>query len=134
MCAKSVKFDHVMKKFVSTINFIKSQALNHRQFQQFLEDVEAECGNLIYYCEVRWLSKGKMLKRLYDLRDEIATFMDMKGKIIPELSDDNWVRDLAFLVDLTMHFNDLNTKLQGQGQFVHHLYSHVKTFQKKLQL
>ena len=28
-----------------------------------------------------------------------------------------------------MHFNDLNTKLQGQGQFVHHLYSHVKTFQ-----
>ena len=75
-----------------------------------------------------------MLKRFYDLRDEIATFMDMKGKIIPELSDDNWVRDLAFLVDLTMHFNDLNTKLQGQGQFVHHLYSHVKTFQSKLQL
>ena len=75
-----------------------------------------------------------MLKRFYDLRDEIATFMDMKGKIIPELSDNNWVRDLAFLVDLTMHFNDLNTKLQGQGQFVHHLYSHVKTFQSKLQL
>ena len=116
-----------MKKVVSTVNFIKSQALNHRQFQQFLEDVEAECGDLIYYCEVRWLSKGKTLKRFYDRRDEIATFMDMKGKIIPELSD-NWVRDLAFLVDLTMHFNDLNTKLQGQGQFVHHLYSHVKTF------
>ena len=132
LCAKSVKFDHVMKKVVSTINFIKSRALNHRQFQQFLEDVEAECGDLIYYCEVRWLSKGKMLKRFHDLRDEIATFMDMKGKIIPELSDDNWVRDLAFLVDLTMHFNNLNTKLQEQGQFVHHLYSHVKTFQSKL--
>ena len=134
LCAKSVKFEHVMKKVISTINFIKSRALNHRQFQQFLEDVEAECRDLIYYCEVRWLSKGKMLKRFYDLKDEIATFMDMKGKIIPELSDDNWVRDLAFLVDLTMHFNDLNTKLQGQGQFVHHLYSHVKTFQSKLQL
>ena len=87
-----------MKKVVSTINFIKSRALNHRQFQQFLEDVEAEYGDLIYYCEVRWLSKGKVLKRFYDLRDEIATFMDMKGKIIPELSDDNWVRDLAFLL------------------------------------
>ena len=64
---------------------------------------------------MRWLSKEKMLKRFYDLIDEISTFMDMKGKIILELSDDNWVRDLAFLVDLTMHFNDLNTKLQGQG-------------------
>ena len=47
LCAKSVKFDHVMKKVVSTINFIKSRALNHRQFQQFLEDVEAECGFFI---------------------------------------------------------------------------------------
>ena len=56
-----------------------------------------------------------MLKRFYDFRDEIATFMDIKGKIIPELSDDNWVRDLAFFVNLTMHFNDLNTKLQGTG-------------------
>ena len=36
----------------------------------------------------------------------------------------------SILAYLTMHFNDLNTKLQGQGQFVHHLYSHVKTFQK----
>ena len=56
-----------------------------------------------------------MLKRFYDLRDEIATFMDIKGKIIPELSDDNWFRDLAFLVDLTMHFNDLNTKFARTG-------------------
>ena len=53
LCAKSVKFDHVMKKVVFTIKFVKSRALNHHQFQQFLEDVETECGDLIYYCEVR---------------------------------------------------------------------------------
>lgn len=59
LCAKSVKFDHVMKKVVSIANFTKSLTLNHRQFQQFLENVEAECGDLIYYCEVRWLRKEK---------------------------------------------------------------------------
>ena len=64
-----------------------------------------------------------MLKRFYDLRGEIATFMDMKGTVILELSDDNWVRDFAFVVDLTAHFNDLITKLQGKSQFVHRLYN-----------
>ena len=134
LCAKSLKFEHVMSKVVSSINFIKSRALNHRQFKEFLKDVEAEYGDLVYYCEVRWLSKGKMLKRFYELRSEIFTFMEMKGKSIPELSDDGWVRDLAFLVDLTSYLNDLNSKLQGQGQFIHQLYSHIKTFQNKIQL
>ena len=57
ICAKSLKFEHVMK------NFIKSRALNHRQFQKCLEDVQAEHGDLMFYCEVRWLSKGKMLRQ-----------------------------------------------------------------------
>ena len=134
LCAKSLKFEHVMSKVVSSINFIKSRALNHRQFKEFLEDVEAEYGDLVYYCEVRWLSKGKMLKRFYDLRSEIFTFMEMKGKSIPELSDDGWVRDLAFLVDFTSYLNELNSKLQGKDQFVHQLYSHIRTFQNKIQL
>ena len=134
LCAKSLKFEHFMSKVVSSINFIKYRPLNHGQFQEFLQDVEAEYGDLIYYCEVRWLSKGKMLKRFYDLRGEIATFMDIKGKVIRELSDDNWVRDLAFLVDLTTDFYDSNTKLQGKGQFLHHLYYHVRIFESKLQL
>ena len=134
LCAKSLKFEHVMSKVVSSINFIKSRALNHRQFKEFLEDVEAEYGDLVYYCEVRWLSKGKMLKRFYDLRSEISIFMEMKGKSIPELNDDGWVRDLAFLVDFTSYLNDLNSKLQGKGQFINQLYSHIRTFQKKIQL
>ena len=123
-----------MSKVVSSISFIKSRALNHRQFKEFLEDVEAEYGDLVYYCEVRWLSKGKMLKRFYDLRSEIFKFMEMKGKSIPELSDDGWVRDLAFLVDFTSYLNHLNSKLQGKGQFIHQLHSHIKTFQNKIQL
>jgi hypothetical protein len=41
------------------ILYIKSKALNHRQFKQFLEELETEYGDLVYYCKVRWLSKGK---------------------------------------------------------------------------
>jgi hypothetical protein len=42
-----------------------------------------------------------MLKRFYDLRQDIADFMDIKGNTINQEKDDEWVCDLAFLVDVT---------------------------------
>lgn len=42
-------------------------------------------GDIIYFSEVSQLNWGKMLKRFYDLRDEIKLFMDSKGKFMPEL-------------------------------------------------
>lgn len=36
--------------------------------------MEAEHEVLFYYTEVRWLSKGQVMKRLYELQDEISNF------------------------------------------------------------
>ncbi|CAK1578448.1 unnamed protein product [Parnassius mnemosyne] len=55
LCSKKIEFQNVMKVVVSTVNFIKSRGLNHRQFRQFLDDIESEYGDLLYYTEVRWL-------------------------------------------------------------------------------
>jgi hypothetical protein len=59
-----------------------------------------------------------MLKRFYDLRQDIADFMDIKGNTINQVKDDEWVCDLASLVDVTGYLNELNLKLQKQGQLV----------------
>lgn len=85
LCAKSIKFAHVMSTITTCINFIKSRALNHRQCQEFLDDVHAEHENLTFYCAVHWLNKGKVLKRFYNLKDEVSIFMYMKEKPIREL-------------------------------------------------
>ena len=111
---KSIKFNNVMTTVISSINFIKARALNHRQFQEFLSDLEADHQDLTFLCGVRWLSRGKMLKRFYDLTDEVAIFMDMKGKSVPALKDKSWLCDLAFLVDVTTHLNEVNTNLQNR--------------------
>lgn len=50
-----------MKVVIKTVNFIKSKGLNHRDFQTFLEQMESEYGDVLYYSKVRWLSSGKML-------------------------------------------------------------------------
>ncbi|PNF32729.1 hypothetical protein B7P43_G11587 [Cryptotermes secundus] len=56
---------------VSTVNFIRSRGLNHRQFRDFLSEVEAEYPDLPYHTAVRWLSSGKVLLRFFELRAEI---------------------------------------------------------------
>ncbi|GBP83021.1 General transcription factor II-I repeat domain-containing protein 2 [Eumeta japonica] len=72
-----------------------------------------------------------MLKRLYELRNEIADFMQIKNKSLFELSDPKWICDLTFLVDLKGYLNDLNLKL---NQLLDDFYSHSKAFPKKIRL
>jgi len=134
LCAKHLPFDHVMKPVAKAINFIRSKALRHRQFQQFLNDIEAEYGDVLYHNDVRWLSMGSALRRFFSLKGEIGQFLVEKGRPMQELSDTVWIADLAFLVDITKHLNALNISLQGQKAVVSELYSHIKAFKTKLQL
>ena len=91
----------VMDLFVKTVNFIRSRGLNHRQFKSLLIDMDSEYGELLYYTEVRWPSRGKVLKRFLALRNEIALFMDTKNKPVPFLADSTFQCNLAFLTDIT---------------------------------
>nr|DBA20368.1 TPA: hypothetical protein GDO54_017157 [Pyxicephalus adspersus] len=117
-----------------TVNFIRAKALCHRQFKQFLLDIQAEYEDVLYHNDVRWLSRGSALQRFYSLRKEIKEFLETKGQPMRELSDPIWLADLGFLVDITKHLNVLNTSLQGKDAAVNQLYSHLKAFGTKLQL
>ena len=134
LCCKVLKWDSVMKVVVSSINYIRANGLKHRQFQQFLSEVEAEHGDVLYYTEVRWLSRGRVLKRFHELLPEINTFLESKGKTVPELTDPEWKWHLAFLTDVTEMLNNLNLQLQGKGKLICDMYSHIKAFEVKLAL
>ncbi|XP_028275741.1 general transcription factor II-I repeat domain-containing protein 2B-like [Parambassis ranga] len=133
LCKSVLKITHVIDVVSKIVNFIRARALNHRQFVALLEEHESEHSDIGYHTAVRWLSLGKVLKRVWDLNAEIREFCEKKGKDIPELSDENWMADFAFAVDVTALMNELNTKLQGKGLFVHQMHSLVKAFMTKLQ-
>src|SRR6218665_3301780 len=71
LCGKKLQLDSVMNVVMKIVNFIRARALNHRQFQLLLEEMEAEYGDLILHCDVRWLSKGKVLDRFFSLLPHI---------------------------------------------------------------
>ncbi|MCJ8731192.1 hypothetical protein PDJAM_G00196560 [Pangasius djambal] len=92
------------------------------------------CAKVQESGEVRWLSRGSVLRRFYSLRSEIDQFLKEKDRPLHELSDPLWLADLAFLVDLTEHLNTLNKNLQGKDQLVPQLHAHMKAFCVKLRL
>lgn len=134
LCTKCLKFDNVMSVVVKCINQIRSRGLKHRRFRAFLEEMESEYEDVLYFTEVRWLSRGNVLKRFFELREEVKAFMEKDGVAVPVLSDPEWLMDLAFLVDITHELNVLNKKLQGQGQLVSAAYDNVRAFSTKLVL
>ena len=124
--------ESVLSVVIKTINFIRAKGLIQRQFQEFFKVMGTEFGDVIYYAELRWLSKGKMLKRFFDLRTEIKIFVETKGKPVTEFEGEEWVLDLAFLVNLTEHLNDLNLRLQGKNQFINNMFQTITAIERKL--
>ena len=55
-CAKVASLQNIMDVVLKTVNFLLSRGLNHRQFQQLLLEAESQYNDLLYFCNVRWLS------------------------------------------------------------------------------
>lgn len=56
----------------------KCSFINNLQCKELVNDLDSNYGDLVYHNEVRWLSRGNMLMRFYELRDENKQFMEMK--------------------------------------------------------
>jgi hypothetical protein len=71
----------IMPLVIQAVNSIKSSALSSRIFTKLCFEMNAESTQLLLHTEVRWLSKGKALKRVYDLHEELAVSFTEKGKM-----------------------------------------------------
>lgn len=134
LCAKSIGLGDVVRDVIRIINCIRSKALSHRQFRALLEEVDSQYKDVLYHQEVRWLSRGKVLKRFFELRNAIAEFLINKNSDTQVPSDDKWFCDVAFMVDITDLLNNLNIQLQGKEQIITEMFDHIKAFRSKLQL
>ena len=103
--AESLQLRYVMSTVTKCIKSIKRRGLNTRSFKKLLEDLNADYHNLIYYYEVRSMSRSDMLTHFYLLRNEVCQFMNMQGIPVAGLSDSGWLCDLAVMVDISIFLN-----------------------------
>ena len=122
LCAKLLKMDNVMLLLQkqSILSVLKVCAIGDFK---------------IYYAARKQILKIYHTTAKYvKLKDDIQLFKADKGNPIFEFVDAEWICDFAFLVDITSHLNELNSRLQRKGQLINCMFDHVKAFLVKLSL
>ena len=102
---------------IRIVNFIKSSTVNSRLFSQLCKHMDSNHENLLFHTNVRWLSKGNMLARVYGLKDEVSLFLESQGKqdLLLPFQSQEFQLAMAYLVDIFEALNCLNLLLQGKN-------------------
>uniref|UniRef100_A0A8C1RK47 HAT C-terminal dimerisation domain-containing protein n=1 Tax=Cyprinus carpio TaxID=7962 RepID=A0A8C1RK47_CYPCA len=130
-----VLFDSVLNQSVKIINLFKSRLQNSRLFGVLCQEMWSGHEQLLLHNEVRWLSRGRVLQWLYELREEVKCFLtEIKSDLAKHLDDTMWLTSLFYLVDIFDRLNGLNLSLQGRETHILLLADKVHAFTQKLDL
>ena len=94
------------------INYIKSRPLKSRLFSKLCQAMEAKYESLLLHTEVRF--REKVLSRMLELKDEMNMFFeqDKNYDFVHLLKDKIWCTKLAYLSDIFVIFNNINSRIQ----------------------
>lgn len=125
----------VMDSIIKVVNYIKTRPVKSRLFHKLCEEMGAEHTSLIYYCNARWLSKGNVLARVFELRNEFYMYLHTEShNDAQNFINSEFIIKLAYLCDIFNKLNDLNKSLQGNNTHILQLADKITGFQKKLLL
>ena len=78
--------------------------------------MDSENVTVLLHTEVRWLSRGKVLTRVFKLRRGISVFLEEKNhEYAKNFLDHEWVFKLAYLASIFDVLSILNISLQGKS-------------------
>ena len=123
----------VLNDAVKLVNFIKAHLLNSRLFTLLCNEMGSEHKALLLHTEVRWLSHGKVLTGLFELRHELQQFFeDNPFHLSSNLHDEYFLQKLAYLADIFSVLNKLNLSLQGVSVTLFNTQDKIAAMIKKL--
>ncbi|KAE9538508.1 hypothetical protein AGLY_005607 [Aphis glycines] len=118
---------------------LSRSSLQHKQFKEFLSQCDSAYSDLLQHNNVRWLSKGRVVERFWNIKEEIKTFLknvdtEEAKKHSEFLENNRNIVAMAFLNDFLKYLNTLNVELQGKRKLICDLIQSVSAFRHKLNI
>ncbi|KAJ1142762.1 hypothetical protein NDU88_009075 [Pleurodeles waltl] len=129
----SEELHNILKIVTKVINFIKTRPVKVRFFAKLCEDMSAEHSCLLFYSSSRWLSLSNSLLRVYELRNEIYSYLhDDEHCFADTFIKEDFLIQMAFLSDLFEKLNVLNKSLRDNNTNILQLSDKVSGFKEKV--
>ena len=108
----------VIDEVIQMVNYIKIRPLKLRLFYQIFEEIGARFKTILLLILVRWLSRGRMLCRVFELKDIMLKFFEEnhQNEFCNLIQNEVWCNKLAYLSDVFEHLNRFNTSTQGRAE------------------
>ncbi|KAF2360197.1 protein of unknown function DUF4371 [Trinorchestia longiramus] len=104
------KLTDVLKIVVESVNYMRTSAL--RLFSELCKEMGSEFEVLLYHSNIRWLSRGQLLNRIFAMRVELALFLQEHKHCHADcFKIFEFIRILAYLADIFATLNHLHQKM-----------------------
>uniref|UniRef100_G3NTB1 Uncharacterized protein n=1 Tax=Gasterosteus aculeatus TaxID=69293 RepID=G3NTB1_GASAC len=110
------------------VRYVRNSALRHRIFSELCKEMGSEFEVLLYHSNVRWLSRGQVLNRVFAVR------VELQHRHADCLKNSEFILILAYMTDIFAALNHLNQQMKGGGVNIIEAEENLKAFQKKLPL
>ncbi|KAF2347014.1 hypothetical protein FHG87_022230 [Trinorchestia longiramus] len=129
------KLAEVLTIVVECVNYIRTSALRHRIFSELCKEMGSEFEVLLYHSNIRWLSRGQVLSRVFAVCVELSLFLQEHQQCHADcFKKSEFILILAHLADIFAGLNHLNQNMQGGGFNIIEAEENLKAFQKTLPL
>jgi hypothetical protein len=103
LAAKKIapELNKVLQEAVTVVNFIRIRALNSLLFSKLCKAMVSDHDKLLLHAEVRCLSRGRVLRRLVELKEEVKLLLTEENPILAGLfHNENWLCNVSYLTDI----------------------------------
>ena len=129
------ELNDVLLEVVDIVNSIWKSAKQQRLFSKLCNETSSTSKKLILYSEVRWLSRGKVLSRVFELREQLETYYTEQGnQKAAKFRDMLWPAKLAYLASIFDRLDEVNLSLQGKGSDIFRAISKINALKLKIPL
>ena len=113
------------------LNYVRNSAMKHGVFKELCNEMGSECEVILYHSNVQWLSREKVLNRVFAMRVELALFLRQYQHCHADCFEHSeFILILGYMADIFDALNHLNRQMQGGGVNIMEAKENPKVFKK----